>query len=324
MTAAGENVGIEVAEIDAALARRGAQLRFPPALERLLEIETGAGRARKLAVLTLIGLGLFAVYLAADALLTPDVVWVAVTLRLGIFIPLSLILVAATWFNVSPFIREAGAGACIVLAVFSTYIVMTLSQNPGRDGHIDAIVLAVLFIALVQRLRFAFALAGSVAIFAIFLACLLALPDYPADRLVTDTMVFGCAMLLALWGGWHAERQERNFYLASLRGRVVSAAVEDKSLRDALTGLENRRGLTITLDALRNKARDGEDIAVVLFDIDQVRPTMTDLAAWRATSASSGSPVSSAAWCATRRTRSSVSAATSCWCCCAAPTCTMR
>ena len=46
MTTAEDRVGIEVADIDAAISRKGLALRFPDALERLFEIETGSDRAR--------------------------------------------------------------------------------------------------------------------------------------------------------------------------------------------------------------------------------------------------------------------------------------
>lgn len=75
------------------------------------------------------------------------------------------------------------------------------------------------------------------------------------DRFAAQIMIFGGATLLALIG--YTERQVRNFYLSSLRARVVNAALEDSSLRDALTGLENRRGLAKALDALQAQGPRG-------------------------------------------------------------------
>lgn len=271
MTTAEDRVGIEVADIDAAISRKGLALRFPDALERLFEIETGSDRARQLVLRGSIGLALFVAYLFVDATLTPDTFWVAVMLRLGIVVPIALMLMLLGWFNRAPFMREAAAGGIVFLSVLSTLTVMLTSTDPLRDAQADSIVLTVLFMTMVQRLYFVYAVTWCVAIYVSYVCGLVAMADYPAERSSADIMIFGGAVILALFGSWHAERQVRNFYLSSLRSRVVNAALEDLSLRDALTGLENRRALARSLDDLHQKARDGEDIAVALFDVDHFK-----------------------------------------------------
>jgi diguanylate cyclase (GGDEF)-like protein len=271
MTTPEPRIGIAAAEIDRAIAHKSLRLRFSPELEDLFEREAGAVRARQLVLRGSVGLLLFVGYLAVDAQLTPDTFWIAAVLRLGVVVPIALILMIMGWYNRAPFWREAASGGVVFLAVLSTLAVMLLSESPLRDAQADSIVLTVLFVTMVQRLRFIWAVITSLAIYWAHLVGVLAMPEYPVQRAVADIIIFGGAVTLALIGSWHAERQVRNFYLFNLRARVANAALEDISQRDALTGLENRRALERALAEMRASAHEGEDVAVALFDVDHFK-----------------------------------------------------
>jgi diguanylate cyclase (GGDEF)-like protein len=262
---------IDIATINGVLGRRGPRLRFPPALERLFEIESGTERARQLVMRGSVGLLLFVSYLVVDATLTPDTFWIAVILRLGIVLPIALILVVMGWYNRAPFLREAAIGVVVFLAVLCTLTIMLLSDSPLRDAQADSIVLTVLFITLLQRLRFVYSIVTSLAIYAAFAWGILHLAEYPAQRIMADIAIFGGAVTLALIGSWHAEQQVRKFYLLNLRSRLLNQTLADMSRRDALTGLENRRALDLALGDMRANAREGEDIAVSIFDLDHFK-----------------------------------------------------
>lgn len=271
MTTPEQRFGIEAADIERAIDSKSLRLRFMPALESLFEREAGAERARHLVQRGIIGVLLFVGYLAVDAQLTPDTFWIAVALRLGVVLPIALILMLMGWYNRAPLLREAAAGGVVFLAVLSTLVVMLMSESPLRDAQADSIIITILFITLVQRLRFVWAVGTSLAIYAVHASAVLSMPEYPAVRAAADIAIFGGAVTLALIGSWHAERQVRNFYLFNLRARFANAALEDISQRDALTGLENRRALERALSDMRSSARDGEDIALALFDVDHFK-----------------------------------------------------
>jgi diguanylate cyclase (GGDEF)-like protein len=262
---------VDAAMVDDAIASRRFGLTFPRPLERLFERETGVSRSRQLVLRGCVGLAMFILYLYVDLKLTPDVLTVAVALRLGLVVPLALILMVAAWFNPPVILREAGGGMICLLAVLSTFAIMLLSSSPIRDSQSSSIILVILFVTVVQRLRFPYAVVTCLAIFGAYAAVVSSMPEFSPERFQSRILVFAGAVTLALFGLWHAERHTRTFYLVNLRARLRNIALEDISHHDPMTGLDNRRSLDRELLAMRADGPTGEDIAIVLFDIDHFK-----------------------------------------------------
>jgi diguanylate cyclase (GGDEF)-like protein len=75
-----------------------------------------------------------------------------------------------------------------------------------------------------------------------------------------------------LAAAWLLEREARQAYLLRLKERLLNTALDDMSRHDPMTGLENRRALDLAFGAIARDAHHGEDIAVVLLDIDHFKP----------------------------------------------------
>jgi len=224
--------------LDAGVETGRFSLRFPPALERRFEAETGLARSRSLVWRGLVAIGFFVVYLAADWMLTPDVFGLALVLRLAIVLPLALVAVARLWFNPRPALRESLVGGVCVAAGVSTLLIMLLSVSPLRDAQQDAVILVVLFVVIVERLRFPYAVASTVLMTAAFVTAVLVLPGADKSRQFSEIIVFGGAAVLSLVAGYTLERETRRSYLLGLRERLRSSNFKLQSLHDPLTGLE--------------------------------------------------------------------------------------
>jgi diguanylate cyclase (GGDEF)-like protein len=258
--------------IDRELKSHHMPLGFSPPLERHMEAETGMDRARQLVLRGCFGLVLFAVYLFVDYQLTPDTFAIALVLKLGIVMPLAFAMMIVLWFNPRPVVRELGVGAVVFVAVQSTFAVMLMSESPVRDGQATSIVLAILFLAIVTRVRFPYAAAMCLAIYATYILAVTSMPEYPAERYHADIIIFGLAVTLTLIGTWHDQVQMRRNYLLNLAARLRNESLDGIARHDPMTGLDNRRSLNIKLEEMRASARDDEDFAVILFDLDHFKP----------------------------------------------------
>ncbi len=67
------------------------------------------------------------------------------------------------------------------------------------------------------------------------------------------------------------EREFRRSYLMRLREQFANSTLSDIAQHDALTGLENRRALDLAFAAVASNGHRGDDIAVVLLDIDHFK-----------------------------------------------------
>ena len=246
-------------------------LAFPPALEALFETETGRERSRRLAVQGLVGLGIYLLYLWADHLLTPDILPLAVAIRLGLVTPLSLVALALLRRNPQPRLREGSIAVVSVLGGFSTLFIMVMRQSPLRDAEMAALVLVVLFVTLVQRLRFPYAAASCGVLLAGYVAAALALPGLAPERAMNAIFLFSAAVGLALIGAWTLEHEFRRAYLLLLKQRLAIATLSELSLHDPMTALENRRALDVVLSAMVAEAPEQQSLAAVLLDIDRFK-----------------------------------------------------
>lgn len=257
--------------VERELAKRGVKLRFAPELERQFESETSAARSRMLFLQEGAALIFYLIHSFTDLMLISDVAPLALTLHLGIALPVSLIAMVALWFNPRPVLRESMVVGLGVLATIITLGLMLASAEPLRDQLATSTAVMMLFVIVVQRARFPYAVVGGLTMVTANAAALGMLPHYDPARLVSDigTLVgSGALMLVACWT---LEREARRAYLLRLKERLLNCALDDMSRHDPMTGLENRRALDLAFGAISRDANAGEDIAVVLLDIDHFK-----------------------------------------------------
>src|SRR5262249_37622909 len=139
------------------------------------------------------------------------------------------------------------------------------------DAQHQTIILILLFVAMVQRVRFWYSVPACLACFALHAWGLAMLSGYPFEFQASANAVFACAVILSLFGSYVLEHETCMNYLLSLRGRFQRRDLDVKSRRDPLTGLRNRRSLDEAIEACNHSRTAGEELAVVLLDIDHFK-----------------------------------------------------
>jgi len=258
------------ADVDQALSGKFRSLYFSARLERLFEHETQHARSGHLVAVGIlwIAIGLVAGIFFQRGATGPAPFGMNVAVRAGLVTPVLIAVVFAVWWGVRPVLREFLVMLASVIAP-ATMILGVLVTNTGDVGsNRGALTIVLLFITVVVRLRFWFAVAACLSLVALQVG-VPALLNVPAPGSVPLALV---TIAVTLAANYSLEREYRFHYLQRLVGRIqrvqLSAMVEqlhELSLRDPLTGLANRRALDDLLEGLC--ARD-EGFAVILVDVD--------------------------------------------------------
>jgi diguanylate cyclase (GGDEF)-like protein len=270
----GESIpaGIDRFAIEKAIASGFPLLKFPRQLELAFEHEVAGERCRQLAFGGIFGILLYDLFLISDWLVSPETFLTALWVRLGIVTPIAMLMIALVYLRPPAAVREflVSTGA-VVLGAGSILYLMIINHGSPNDAQHQSIILVILFVTMVQRVRFWWAMATCFACFAIHVLGLGMLPSYSFEWQVSANTVFGCAVVLTLFASYVLEREARMNYLLSLRGRLQRQDLDVKSRRDPLTGLRNRLSLDEAIESC-DQAGDGiAELAVVLLDIDHFK-----------------------------------------------------
>jgi len=263
------SMAIDQQMIDSALAARPLFLRFPSRLEAEFELETATTRSQRLAVGGLIGLAIYDLLMISDWWLTPDVFSTALWIRFGVVTPIELLSILALWFG-PPFLwREA------IIAVFGAILptathlyIMLSSSSPFQYAQNQAVVLVIMFVVMVQRIRFPFAIPTCLICLLLFAGALSQLPDYPLQLQVAANVTLLSVVIFSLFVSYSLERQFRRKYLLEIKSRLQNRMLDAMSHQDPLTGLQNRRSLDASLASIGSSA---EIVSAIIVDIDHFK-----------------------------------------------------
>jgi diguanylate cyclase (GGDEF)-like protein len=256
-------------EVATTLERGFRWMYFPARLEQLFESETGHARSRHLVGIGMLWIALGVLYAIAVPLGPESTYGLSVnTRRLGVVTPILIAVTFAIWWGVRPFVRELLMMLANIIAPASMILIITFRQASDAGVNRGALTIVLLFITVVVRLRFWFAVTACVAIVAVQIGVPW-LFDLPVPGNVPLVLITIVATLIA---NYQLERESRLNYLQRLLTRIQGAQLaasvvqfQDLAQRDPLTGLANRRAFDTQLDALCEK---GEQFAVIMVDVD--------------------------------------------------------
>lgn len=180
----GESIpaGIGRTMVDRTIASGFRLLKFPRRLEAAFELEVGRERCRQLALGGLFGVLLFDLFVISDWLITPDIFVTALWVRLGIVTPIALLMIASLYLYPPVAVREwlVAVGAVFLGAGGNLYL-MLASRSPYHEVQHQTIILILLFVAMVQRVRFWYSVPACLACFALHAWGLAQLLGYPFE-----------------------------------------------------------------------------------------------------------------------------------------------
>lgn len=266
-------------QIDSLSQRSFQRLTFPEMLEERFEQETSVYRSGRLWLEGLVAIVFFNFFLLANHLILDTVSWRAILMRSAVVTPLSLAVNVSMLFNPRKWYRETSIAFAACAICFAHLYLERGSSAMGPAYAQIGVIVCILFVNVVMRLQFPFALAAS---------GIMTLGDIvflyndrlhsPAEDLFGGSLTL-CAIAMTVMANYSLGREERLGYLLLLRGELQSEALSanNAELRrvsnlDSLTGLANRHAfareyLRMWKDALEN----GTALSTIVIDIDHFK-----------------------------------------------------
>jgi diguanylate cyclase (GGDEF)-like protein len=264
------------------LSRKGFQrLALPMPLENAFEQSTLARRSERLWLEGLIAIGLFNVYVLVDHFLQGGSSWFPTQIRLCIVTPLALLINLSMRWSPNKIYRETSiAGASCLIGV--THLYLESNKNAASSAYAQVgLIVAVIFVNVVMRLQFVYALNASVILLASDLIFIQ--HDHllnPSEKLLGITLAV-CAISMTVVANYSIGREERLGFLMRLRSEIQSkelsflnVELQRISCIDSLTGLANRHAYELQFAKLWSEAIDsGSCLSAIVIDIDHFKLT---------------------------------------------------
>lgn len=266
-------------------------LRFDEAQERRFIDSTQDARIQHFMASGVVALAIFNLFLISDWLMAPDTFWLAASLRLLVFTPLSLAVLYVPWRHrafvkalparvLEAIVMVNGVGAAVCLTV-----VLMATDSPYAGMYRCGLLPILVYGTLVQRFRFRFALVFAACVLACHQASRWLALGQPAGAVPypeIETPAFLVLVVVAAYTllmNFRMEKEERHRFQQKERQALLrreleasQAQMEALSRQDALTGVPNRRCFDEQAQAQwRQHERSGERIAVLLVDVDHFK-----------------------------------------------------
>lgn len=249
---------------------RPISLKFSPELEKEF-IENFTARNRVYAPVAFgSAVLLYSLYAILDAILVPDRLDELLLIRLGITLPVLLLiltLIALPMYRrfMQPLLALAAVAAC-----FSVDVIM-LAGWPELSFYFFGVIIVNLYAQVFGRLLFTWSSSVSILNVVVFIG-FMHFANATFEEYALAMFFIGSTMFLGLIVGWSTEKLWRTLFL---RGRNLVQSNEElraSSLTDPLTGLLNRRGMLEELQREHSRlGRSGRGYVIALLDLDHFK-----------------------------------------------------
>ena len=264
------------------LSKKGFQrLALPEPLEGGFEQSTFVQRSERLWIEGLIAIGFFNIYVIADYLIRGGASWFPLQVRLCIVTPIALLInISMRWSHDKIYRETSIALASCLIGITHLYLERNTNATSSAYAQVGLIV-AVIFVNVVMRLQFMYALTASAVLLASDLV-FIRLDHFlnPSEKLLGITLAV-CAISMTVVANYSIGRDERLAYLMRLRSEIQSrelsflnVELQKISRIDTLTGIANRHAYELQFAKLWRKAVDsGICLSAIVIDIDHFKMT---------------------------------------------------
>jgi diguanylate cyclase (GGDEF)-like protein len=272
---------LAIAEIER-LSRKGFQhLTLPEPLESGFEQSTFVQRSERLWIEGLIAIGLFNIYVIADYFIRGGVSWLPLQVRLCIVTPLALLINISMRWSPNKVYREISI-ALVSCLIGITHLYLEGNTNATSSAYAQVgLIVAVIFVNVVMRLQFMYALSASAILFASDLVFIHQDHFLNAPEKLLGITLAICAISMTVVANYSVGRDERLGYLMRLRSEIQSrelsflnVELQKISYIDSLTGLANRHSYELQFAKLWSEAvTSGGCLSAIVIDIDNFKIT---------------------------------------------------
>ncbi|WP_158942142.1 GGDEF domain-containing protein [Granulicella sp. S190] len=264
------------------LSQRGfRRVTLPKPLENAFEQSTRAQRSERLWIEGLVAIGLFNIYVLVDHFLQGNTSWLPLQIRLCVATPLALLINVSMRWSPSKFYRETSiAVVTCIIGVTHLYLESNKSSTASAYAQVGLIV-AVIFVNVVMRLQFAYALSASAILLASDLIFIQRDPFLNSPEKLLGVTLAISAIFMTMIANYSIGRDERLGFLMRLRSEIQSKELSFLNIElqrisciDSLTGLANRHAYELQFAKLwRESIEAGSCFSAIVIDIDHFKLT---------------------------------------------------
>jgi diguanylate cyclase (GGDEF)-like protein len=272
---------LAIAEIER-LSRNGFQrLSLPELLESGFEQSTFVRRSARLWIEGLIAIAFFNIYVMADYFIRGGSAWFPLQVRLCIITPIALLINLSMRWSPNKAYRETSVAlASCLIGVTHLYLESNTSATSSAYAQVGLIV-TVIFVTVVMRLQFMYALSASLVLLASDLIFLRQDHFLNASEKLLGITLAACSISMTVVANYSIGREERLGFLMRLRSEIQSkelsflnVELQKISYIDSLTGLANRYSYELQFTKLwREAAESGSCLSAIVIDIDHFKVT---------------------------------------------------
>ena len=260
--------------------RKQIEPRFPPNCENAYLADTAPGRVAALKAAIMVGVVTGIAIIPALWTLMPDAHLAVQWAWCGAGVPLGLASYLLLWTRLSSRLKELQAASCATGVALAFSVLMTSSVSGMPSVYFGGMLLLIMLDVIAAGFRFRVAVAYSLALtvmFAIFVQRI------PVVRGLTGhvlTTLMATCSVFAVFGAWRVESEMRRSYALMLREQLRQRALtarnlelDELALRDALTGLANRRAFeSWKVSAWAAAEGAGGRLGLLILDVDRSCP----------------------------------------------------
>jgi diguanylate cyclase (GGDEF)-like protein len=264
------------------LSRKGFQrLALPEPLESGFEQSTFVQRSERLWIEGLIAIGFFNIYVLADHFIRGGVSWLPLQVRLCIVTPIALLVNVSMRWSPNKIYRETSI-ALVSCLIGITHLYLESNTNATSSAYAQVgLIVTVIFVNVVMRLQFMYALSASIVLLVSDLVFLYQDHFLNAPEKLLGITLAVCAISMTVIANYSVGREERLGYLMRLRSEIqtkelsfLNVELQKISYIDNLTGLANRHSYELQFAKLWREAVDaGSCLSAIVIDIDHFKVT---------------------------------------------------
>jgi diguanylate cyclase (GGDEF)-like protein len=264
------------------LSRKGFQrLALPEPLESGFEQSTFVQRSERLWIEGLIAIGFFNIYVLADHFIRGGVSWLPLQVRLCVVTPIALLVNVSMRWSPNKIYRETSI-ALVSCLIGITHLYLESNTNATSSAYAQVgLIVTVIFVNVVMRLQFMYALSASIVLLASDLVFLHRDHFLNAPEKLLGITLAVCAISMTVIANYSVGREERLGYLMRLRSEIqtkelsfLNVELQKISYIDNLTGLANRHSYELQFAKLwREAVCAGSCLSAIVIDIDHFKVT---------------------------------------------------
>ncbi|MBF0679087.1 MAG: GGDEF domain-containing protein [Devosia sp.] len=258
-------------DVERALGQKGLRLRFPRALEAAYLRTYLDQRAPMVPIWATVGTMFYCLAYLGDQTMMAANAELLFVLRFGIFLPYGIAVIILMRLFPSALLYEGLSVGVGLLGAILPMGVLAVTQSDYAYAYQTGTVSTLLFMVVLLRPRFYAVLTGCIGILAIQLVTTAlngSFDDVTYSGIITFYVTFTAFLVLAAFA---MERAARRNFLQHLQNGMLAAQLRHQSEHDDLTGLNNRRALSLRLDQLWTRPTGAGRLAAIMLDIDHFK-----------------------------------------------------